>query len=173
MLFITFFSCLMTAFCGAGYAFWHSAWLYSLAITFGTVLYHFGMRLLVGTAVQAIFHNCMNEKRHWFQPRKWESRFYDIIRVKHWKKYMPTYASSTFALKEHSLKEVVQATCQAEVVHEIIMVLSFVPLLFSVWFDEFLVFLLTSAAAALFDSCFVILQRYNRPRLLRLMHKKG
>lgn len=33
------------------------------------------------------------------------------------------------------------------------------------------VFVTTSLLAALFDSCFVIMQRYNRPRFERL-HKK-
>ena len=48
------------------------------------------------------------------------------------------------------------------------MVLSFVPVAFSVWFGSLGVFLITSFAAFLFDSVFVILQRYNRPRLMRL-----
>lgn len=38
------------------------------------------------------------------------------------------------------------------------------------WFP--LSFLLTSLAAACFDLLFVIMQRYNRPRILRIIDKK-
>ena len=52
-----------------------------------------------------------------------------------------------FDLKSRSMIDIVQVTCQTEVVHEINMVLSFVPIVFSVWFGSFGVFLLTSCAA--------------------------
>lgn len=51
--------------------------------------------------------------------------------------------------------------------HRIIMVLSFVPLLFIIPFGEPAVFAITSVAACLIDCTFVIIQRYNRPRVLR------
>lgn len=60
-------------------------------------------------------------------------------------------------------------TCQSETVHEVNMLLSFVPLLFSIWFGSLDVFLITSCGAALF----VIMQRYNRPRLMRLMRRSS
>ena len=76
-------------------------------------------------------------------------------------------------MQKRSVEEIVQVTCQAESVHEIIILLSFVPPLFSVRFGFLDVFLITSCAAALFDGLVVILQRYNRPRLLRLMRRTG
>ena len=39
----------------------------SIAITFGTISYHFLMRLAVGYVVNGIFHNRFNNKRKWFQ----------------------------------------------------------------------------------------------------------
>ena len=62
--------------------------------------------------------------------------------------------------------------CGAEIVHEIIMVLSFLPLLAIPVFGAFPVFLITSVLAALFDGVFVMAQRYNRPRLVRILEKK-
>ena len=59
--------------------------------------------------------------------------------------------------------------CQAEIVHEIIIVLSFVPIIFSIWFGELLVFIITSVISALIDSIFVMLQRYNRSRIIKLI----
>ena len=58
--------------------------------------------------------------------------------------------------------------CQSEIVHELIFVLSFVPIIEIVWFGTPLVFIITSILAALYDLLFVIMQRYNRNRILRL-----
>ena len=62
--------------------------------------------------------------------------------------------------------------CGAEVVHEVILVLSFLPLLAAFPFGSFGVFLITSLLAALYDLSFVIMQRFNRPRILRFIDKE-
>ena len=59
--------------------------------------------------------------------------------------------------------------CQAEIVHEVIVVLSFLPLLAAIPFGAFPVFLITSLLAAMYDLTFVIMQRYNRPRILKYL----
>ncbi len=53
------------------------------------------------------------------------------------------------------------------------MVLSFLPVAATFLFGEFWAFLLTSLGGYLLDSVFVVLQRYNRPRLIRLMSVQG
>jgi hypothetical protein len=82
---------------------------------------------------------------------------------------MPTYDPSLFSLQNHTLREILGANCQAEVVHEVIMLLSFVPIAFVPLFGAFPVFLMTSVLATLYDSLFVLMQRYARPHLLRAM----
>ena len=62
--------------------------------------------------------------------------------------------------------------CGAEIVHEIIMILSFLPLLAIPVFGEGAVFCITSLLSALFDSLFVMAQRFNRPRLIRVYEKQ-
>ncbi|MCD8155075.1 MAG: hypothetical protein LUF78_10410 [Clostridiales bacterium] len=142
---------------------------YSMMVTFGTVFYHFGMRLAVGGIVNARFHNHMNYRRKWFREKHFEKSLYKKLKVKKWKDQVPTFAPETFTFKRHQAEEIVQASCQAEVVHEIIMVFSFVPLVFSIWAGATMVFVITSCAACLLDLIFVIVQRYNRPRLFRLI----
>lgn len=144
---------------------------YTMAVTFGTTFYHFAMRLTVGYAVNARFHNQVDYTNKWFQERDFERKFYKAIGVKKWKGYIPTFNPQDFLLKEQSVADIIQATCQSEIVHEIIMVLSFVPVLFSVWFGAELVFLITSCISFVVDGVFVILQRYNRPRLIKLINK--
>lgn len=145
--------------------------LFSLAITFGTAFYHFAVRLAVGLGIDARYHNRMDYTKPWFREKPFEPKLYQKLQVKKWKKRLPTFTPEEFDLKSRSVEEIVQATCQSEVVHEINMPLSLVPIVFSVWFGSLGVFLLTSCAAFAFDGIFVVMQRYNRPRLLRLMRK--
>lgn len=46
-----------------------------------------------------------------------------------------------------------------------------IRILFTIWFGSLEVFIITSCLSALFDSIFVIMQRFNRPRLMRLVKK--
>lgn len=85
---------------------------------------------------------------------------------------MPTYDPTSFSLKHNSLEQIVYTSCVSEAVHEVIIVFSFLPLLFALVWGAFPVFLVTSILSGLFDSCFVIIQRYNRPRLIRILSKK-
>ncbi len=143
--------------------------LYSMMVTFGIVFYHFGMRLAVGGLINVRFHNRMNYRRKWFREKPFEKNLYKKLRVKKWKERIPTFTPESFAFKRNQAEEIVQASCQAEVVHEVIMVLSFVPLVFSIWAGDTAVFAITSCAACFLDLVFVIVQRYNRPRLVRLI----
>lgn len=145
--------------------------LESPAITFGTTCYHFSMRLSVGAVIDLLMHNRANYDAFWFSQKKWEPGFYRLLRVKKWKGNFPTYDPSLFDTRLHSIAEIAQATCQAEVVHEVIVVLSFLPLFAAIPFGAFPVFLITSLAAACFDLVFVIMQRFNRPRLIKLIKR--
>ena len=141
--------------------------LLTAAISFGTTCYHFSMRLLVGAWTPPI------KKDHpWFRQRKWEIGLYRHLRVKNWKKHLPTYDPRQFSLEENTLEQVIQNMRGAEVVHIIIVLCSFLPLLSVSFLGAFPVFLITSLLAAAFDSLFIIAQRYNRPRLERILSKK-
>lgn len=143
----------------------------SLAVTFCTFAYHLVMRLAVGLCFDLAMGNRANLGHWWFQPRRGEAELYRRLGVKRWKKLLPTYDPEIFDPALHSWEEIAQATCQSELVHETIMLLSFVPLAVIPHFGAAGVFIATSVAAALFDSLFVIAQRYNRFRLVRLLRR--
>ncbi len=146
-------------------------WL-TLAITFGTVFYHFGMRLAVGYAFNKLMKNKADVLKRWYMLRTWETKLYNILKVKSWKSKLPTYAPDFFSPQKHTWNEIAQAMCQAELVHETIIILSFAPLFAVIFFDSFWVFFITSAAAAIFDLLFVIIQRYNRDRIVKIASKE-
>ena len=171
MILITIISLIGLLVSGVLYHFMEGQFFFSAAITFGTIFYHLAIRLAVGYLIDTRYHNQMDYTKKWFAEKTFEQKLYKKIQVKKWKKWFPTFNPQDFNLKNRSMTEIVQVTCQSEVVHEVNMVLSFVPVVFSVWFGSLGVFLLTSFAAFIFDSIFVIMQRYNRPRLIRLIKK--
>ena len=149
-----------------------TGWWLPCILSFGTTAYHFLMRLAVGYLLPKLTNYDFDYRHAWFQPRKWEAAFYKKLQVRKWKGKLPTYAPNQFSLEQQSLYRILQNMCGAELVHEIIMVFSFLPLLAVPIWGEFLVFLITSALAALFDSIFVMAQRYNRPRVKKKKKKR-
>lgn len=143
----------------------------SAAITVGVIAYHIIIRFLSPVILVACFHKKYVCRNWWFHEHLWEQKLYHILKVKQWKKAF-TYDPSEFSMRVHSLEEIVNNMCHAELVHELIVVLSFTSLLFAIPFGSFFVFLITATMAAIFDMSFVILQRYNRPRVIRLMERK-
>lgn len=171
ILSITMLSAIGTAVCFCIYKASGNEAMLTAAIAFGTTAYHFFMRLGVGVAFHMAMNNRADYTKKWYQCRAWEKKLYERLNVKRWKNAMPTYETNAFDHTRRSWDEIAQASCQAELVHETIVLLSFVPIIFSIWFDSIMVFIITSVFAALFDMIFVIMQRYNRPRIIRLIHR--
>ena len=145
-------------------------WLTAIAISTGTTFYHFAMRLAIGTIVPKLMPHPRRHK--WFLQRSFEPKLYKLLRVKQWKDHMPTYDPASFSLRENTLEQVINNCCVSEIVHEVIICFSFIPLLFTFLWGAFPIFLITSVLAAGIDGCFAIMQRYNRPRLVRILEKK-
>lgn len=154
------------------YRLYHSGVWLTAAITFGTAAYHLAAHLLIGDIVNAIMHNHADYRKKWYQPRSFEPALYRFLKVKKWKDKMPTFEPGTFSAKEHSFDEIAQVMCQSEVVHELCILSSFLPLAASLKFGAFPVFLATSMAVACFDAALVMMQRYNRPRIIKLAKRQ-
>ena len=145
---------------------------YSVFVTFLTISYHFIMRLAVGEIITLIY--AKREFRYeakWYRQSRFEKSVYKKIGLKKTKKKAITAKPWQFDINERSYEELLHNMTQAEVVHEIIMVLSFVPILFSIPFGAIWVFVITSVIACLTDLYFVMIQRFNRPRVLALKRK--
>lgn len=144
----------------------------TLAITFGTFAYHFCIRLLIGILYQSLMRNRADYRRAWYTLHGWEQKLYRFLQVKKWKGKMPTYDTAAFDPNIHSWDEIARAMCQSELVHETNILFSFFPLIAALWFGAFPIFLITGILAAVYDLLFVIMQRYNRPRIIRLVRRQ-
>lgn len=108
----------------------------------------------------------------WFCEHSWEKTFYDFIKVKQWKTRVGTYDKKLFAGKNFSKEKLVMTITQSELVHEIVFILSFCPVCLTKTFGHLplLVVLCTIFAAA--NLPFIFIQRYNRPRVLKMQERK-
>lgn len=145
----------------------------SAAITFFTVFYHFAMRLVVGETVTTLYRNReFNVNSFGFRIRSYEPKLYKILNVKRWKAKVITAKPEQFDLKSVNLTELLHNMLQAELVHRVIMGLSFLPVLMIIPFGAPFVFVATSVCACMVDLLFVIIQRYNRPRIIKLIERQ-
>lgn len=149
---ITALNLIAAAITSIAFYFFHMKLCLTLAITFGTISYHLGMRLLVGFLYNAGMRNQTNYTKRWYQVQPWEVQLYDFLNVKSWKNRLPTYEPLLFSPKKHTWTEIAQAMCQAELVHETNMILSFIPIIACKWFGAFYVFLITSICGGI-DIC--------------------
>ena len=141
-------------------------------ITAFTIMYHFWVRIIMGN-VSKIFKNHINYKQSWFKQRKFENGLYKVLRVKEWKGKALTYNPESFSLKKHSLEEIANTMCKSEVDHWINEIISISTLLFAIPWGAFWIFAITAVAAMIFDSQFIIIQRYNRPRVVKILKKEN
>ena len=141
-------------------------------ITAFTIMYHFGVRIIMGN-VSKLFKKHISYKQKWFKERKFEKKLYKILKVKNWKDKALTYNPESFSLENHSLDEIANTMAKSEVDHWINEAISVSTIFFSLIWGEFWIFLITALAAMIFDSQFIIIQRYNRPRIVKLIERKS
>lgn len=141
-------------------------------ITAFTIMYHFWGRIIMGN-VSKLFKKHISYKQKWFKERKFEKKLYKILKVRSWKDKALTYNPESFSLEKHSLEEIANTMAKSEVDHWINEVISISTIFFSAIWGEFWIFFITALAAMIFDSQFIIIQRYNRPRIVKLIERQS
>ena len=144
-----------------------------LGIVTFTIMYHFWVRIIMGN-VSKLFKKHIKYNQTFFKERSFEKGLYKFLRVKDWKGKALTYNPESFSLKEHSLEEIANTMTKSEVDHWINEIISLTSILFSfIWSELSLAFAISAIAAMIFDSQFIIIQRYNRPRVLKILEKEN
>ncbi len=146
----------------------HGAVLWTGITTF-TIMYHLWMRIIMGN-VTKLFK--VSYKSWWFREKGFEKKLYQILRVKKWKGSALTYNPENYDLKSRTLTEIADTTAKSETDHWVNVLISASTLIFGLIWGMLWIFAVTAFAAALFDSQFIIIQRYNRPRLVKLIERE-
>lgn len=124
---------------------------------------------------------CYNYKNWMFKERAWEKHgklYQEMFKVKIWKNHLPELADfikfifpkkSINDFRIETILKYMRESCKAEFAHWCI-ILSSVVFLFYDGIPTFIYMLLIAAALNL---PFIIIQRYNRPRIKLIMKNKG
>ncbi|MDE6781517.1 MAG: hypothetical protein K2J40_08675 [Ruminococcus sp.] len=142
-----------------------------MAVTSMTFAYHFDIRLIIGHII-ILFKEKINTDSRYFKVSETEKNIYKKLNIKSWKSRVPTYNPDEFDIKKNSIEQLIINCCNSEIVHTVNIFASYIPILFSIRFGSLPVFIITSVSASIYDLQFVLLQRYNRPRLIKYAHKK-
>ena len=137
-----------------------------------TIMYHFWVRIIMGN-VSKIFKKHINYRQWWFKEKRFEKNLYKLLRVKEWKGKALTYNPESFSLKKHSLEEIANTMVKSEVDHWINEVISLSTLLFIIPWEKMWAFIISAICAMIFDSQFIIIQRYNRPRIVKIIKRES
>lgn len=156
--------------CAAGFflyysgAFEHSALLWCSIILF-MILYHFGLRIGFGLVTKLL---PINFRHPWYRQRKFEKKLYKLLRVRRWKDKVLTFEPDKYDFKNRTLDELATTMAKSELDHWINEVISVSSIFFFFLWGCLPAFLITAVAAMIFDAQFIVVQRYNRPIVLKL-----
>lgn len=168
----TVIACALIATCFCFYVYYSATFVNEIVLWIGivsfTILYHFWGRIILGN-ISKLFRRFISYKSWWFKERDFEKELYEKLQVKKWKKNALTYNPEQFDLKENSIEKVLQTMTKSEVDHWINELVSISTMFFGLLWGHTWIFVLTALAAMIFDAQFIIIQRYNRPRMIRVL----
>ena len=133
------------------------------------IMYHLWLRIIMGNVTKLF----KIKRSHWFfKEKSFEKPLYKFLRVKKWKDKALTYNPEAFSLKKHTLDEIADVMAKSETDHWVNEIISLISILFSILWGEFWIFFATAVLAMIFDAQFIVIQRYNRPKVERIIEKK-
>lgn len=135
-----------------------------------TLMYHFWVRIIMGNVLK-LFK--VHYRQWWFREKSFEKGLYKILQLKKWKDKALTYNPELFSVKDRSMEEIANTMAKVERDHWINELISLSTLLFIIPWGGLWFFILTAIFAMLFDAQFIVIQRYNRPRVIRLLESRA
>jgi hypothetical protein len=145
-------------------------------------LLHFGVGFLFIRLPENFRLRVFNNKKKFFIVSEKEIWFYKKIRLPKWKDKLPQYNKGfnkrnlPNEISKEYLELFINVTCQAEIVHYIIIPLGYFSVFFSLLTNNpeywFFIFILIATFIGICNIVFSLIQRYNRYRLEKLLFKR-
>ena len=133
------------------------------------ILYHFGLRIFMGEVTKRFK---INRNSFWFQRKSFEKNLYRLLRVREWKDKVLTFDPASYDFQNRTLDQLADTMTKSETDHWINEIISVISIFFFFIWGCFPAFFITAVAAMIFDAQFILVQRYNRPIVLRLIEKQ-
>ena len=134
-----------------------------------TILYHFWLRILMGKVTKRF---AIDYRAWWFKERSFEKKLYKILKVRKWKGKVLTYDPDAFLIEKHGYEGVANAMAKAETDHWINELISLSTMLFPLLWGAPWLFISTAVVGMLFDMQFIVVQRFHRPIITRVIDKE-
>ncbi len=149
--------------------------LYHLIFIFFLVLFIHGLfRILVPSFLFLIFRYRFDPESFWFSEKSFERGLYERLNVKSWKSFVEklSFHPHRFDMEKHDDAFILSYMCHAELCHEITIILDLMTCLMAGNIIEFIFLLILALVLVSLEMSFITVQRYNRPRLLRIKKRK-
>lgn len=146
----------------------NSAVLWTGIVAF-MILYHFGLRIYMGNITKkwSITYN-----HPWFKQRNFEKKLYKLLKVRKWKDKVLTFEPEMYDFQSRTLHQLATTMAKSETDHWINEAISVISIFFLFIWGCPAAFIISAVAAMIFDAQFIVVQRYNRPIVLRLNLRK-
>ena len=129
------------------------------------ILYHFGLRILFGEISKKF---PLDPYHPFYKERRFERYLYRILHVRKWKDKVLTFDPAAYDFSNRTPYQLARTMCKSELDHWVNELLSVGSIFFFLLWGTLPAFLISAVCAMLFDAQFIVVQRYNRPILLRL-----
>ena len=95
------------------------------------------------------------------------------LNVKKWKNKAPVYDPEEFDFEKNTEDQLIINMCNAEIVHEVNILSGYISLIFVIFLGYVWLFFIGAILGTGMDLIFVIIQRFNRPRMIRYLNRKN
>jgi len=141
---------------------------------------HFGIAFIYVRIPENYRLRAFNNKRKFFIVSEKEMMFYKKIGLPKWKDKLPQYSKGfnkrnlPDQISKEYLELFINVTCQAEMVHYIIIILGYFSVFFALLTNKhkYWIFILIATFIGICNLVFSLIQRYNRFRLDKLLIKR-
>jgi len=134
------------------------------------ILYHFGLRIFMGKVTKLMK---IDYRHPWFKRHSFEAVLYRLLCVRKWKDKVLTFEPELYDFRNRTPEQLACTMAKSETDHWINEAISIVSIFFALIWGCLPAFLITAAAAMIFDAQFIIVQRYNRPIVLKVMERQN
>ena len=133
------------------------------------IFYQFGLRILFGEISKRMN---INYKHPFYRERGFEKHLYKLLFVRRWKDKVLTFDPAAYDFKNRTLPELAKTMSKSELDHWVNELISIGGMFFALLWGCWPAFVISAVIAMLFDAQFIVVQRYNRPIVVRLIQRK-
>lgn len=129
------------------------------------LLWNFEMRIIIGPFVMMCH---FNPDSKYFTTTKFDKKWHSFLKIKKWVTHAPTFNPKQYDMNNLTIDQIIQNTCKNEISHDLYFLITFVPILFSIYFGNYLMTIIIALIVCQNDVLLISVQRFTRDRLKKI-----